>query len=44
MAAGGRSGVYQALLCGRGLSSMVMGGICKYELHNSFVKELLKHL
>ena len=26
MAAGSRSGVYQALLCGRGLSPMVMGG------------------
>ena len=43
MAAGGRSGVYQALLCGRGLSSMVMGGICKARLTKSAVKVLLKH-
>ena len=40
MAAGSRSGVYRALLCGRGLSSMVMGGRCKYGISNSYVKGL----
>ena len=29
MAAGRIYGIYQDLLCGRGLSSMVMGGRCK---------------
>ena len=42
MAAGSRSGVYRALLCGGGLSSTVMGGRCLAGLPQSDVKELLK--
>ena len=37
-----RSGVYRAHLCGRGLSSMVMGGRYKYGLPNSYVNGLSK--
>ena len=42
MVAGSRSGEYRALLCGRGLLSMVMGGICKAGLPKSAVKGSLK--
>ena len=38
-----RSGVYQALLCGRDLSSMVIGGRCKALLQNSYIMGLLKY-
>ena len=42
IAAGSRSGVYRALLCGEGgLSSMVMGGRCISGLPKSAVKGLL---
>ena len=42
MAAGIRYGVYYDILCGGGLSSMVMGGIYKTGLTKSAVKGLLK--
>ena len=32
MVSGRSYGVYRAILCRRGLSSMVMGGIFKYEI------------
>ena len=42
MAAGGRSGVYRAHLCGQGLSSKIMGGRFKYGIPKSYVKGLFK--
>ena len=39
---GSRYGVYRAILCGRGLSSKVMGGRFKARLLKSYVKGLLK--
>ena len=42
MAAGIRSGVHQDILCGRGISSKVMGGRFKAGLQKSYVKVLLK--
>ena len=42
MAAGRISGVYQALLYRRGLSSKVMGGRFKSEIPKSSVKGLFK--
>ena len=41
MASGSKSGVYRALLCGLGLSSMVMGGRFKAGIPKSAVKGLL---
>ena len=42
MAAGSISRVYQALLCGRGLPSNLVGGRLKYGLPILSVKVLLK--
>ena len=44
MAAWIRSGVYQSLLCGPGLSSMVMGGRFKAGMPKSALKGLLNQL
>ena len=41
MAVGRKSGLYGALLCGRGLSSMLMGGGLKAGMPNSAVNRLL---
>ena len=41
MAAGGRYGVLRDILCGRCLSSKVMGGRFKYGIPNSSIKLLL---
>ena len=41
MAAGNRSGVYRDVLCGQGLSYMVMGGIFRSGIPKSGVKVLL---